>query len=285
MNPLIHLCIPWPIHTYLYRSDEANPPMQRFESIIKDRTAAFLSSEKRDKPSSDASPPPDMLSELLHVTTKRANWTPAYASTMGSANFIAGHETTTSIATSALFRIFSDPAIQARVHAELDANTNTNTNDDDDDACVYTHACIKEALRLDTVTSLPLWRKVPAGGPPLALHGHAIPPGTTVGVSMPALHSNPAVFGADAGTFRPERWLEGDHRRRRTSLAWGGGAHTCPGRNLAEMMLAKVVLGVLRGFEGEVVGVRGGREMGSFTYVAMRLGIEVRFWERGKGSV
>lgn len=136
---------------------------------------------------------------------------------MASFNFVAGHETTTSIATSVLACICADPAIKARVLAEL------CQHGDDIDRCKYTQACLKEALRFRPVTSLALWRKVPAG-PPLRLHGYEFPPGSTVGVNVPAMHLNPAIFGDDAEKFRPERWLEDPEAWRtldRMSLAWG----------------------------------------------------------------
>ncbi|KAI1380418.1 cytochrome P450 [Hypoxylon crocopeplum] len=247
-------------------------------SIIKERTAKFLSSEIQEKavsPSQD----PDMLTELLHVTTKKADWKPHYASAMASFNFVAGHETTTSIATSAIVCMCSDAAIKARVQAEL------REHNGDMDKCRYTQACIKEVLRMRPVTSLALWRKVPANGPPLTLHGYTIPAGTTVGVNVPAMHLNPANFGADAAAFRPERWLEEPDAWReldRLSLAWGGGAHTCPGRNLAELMLHKVVPVVMREFDVEIVEMPPPEAMDSFTYIAIMTGVKARFLARGK---
>ncbi|XDG06323.1 hypothetical protein ABKA04_005938 [Annulohypoxylon sp. FPYF3050] len=249
--------------------------------IIKDRTAAFVSSEKKPY-SENTEAAPDMLSELLAATTKKPNWKIHYASAMASFNFVAGHETTTSIATSTLVSICSSPTIKSKIQAELAEHTHNGILDYE--KCRYTQAAVKEALRLHPVTSLALWRKVPAG-PPLSLHGYTFPPGTTVGVNVPALHTNPSIFGPDAGTYRPERWLESPEAWRnldRLSLAWGGGAHTCPGKNLAEMLLGKVVGRVLREFEVEVVEVPDLREMRSFTYIAIMTGVKARFWGRGE---
>ncbi|KAI1141491.1 cytochrome P450 [Hypoxylon sp. FL0543] len=250
----------------------------RTQSIIKERTAAFLTSEKQDQPATDATP--DMLSELLQTTTKKADWKPHYASAMAGFNFVAGHETTTSIAASTLLSIYSDPSIKARVQAEL------REFGGDMEKCRYTQACIKEALRVRPVTSLALWRKVPAG-PNLKLHGYEFPPGTTVGVNVPAMHLNPANFGPDAAEFRPERWLESPEAWRaldRMSLAWGGGAHTCPGRNLAEMLLHKVVPTIMREFDVEIVEVPDLESMRSFTYIAIMTGVKVRFRVREKAD-
>ncbi|KAI0888437.1 cytochrome P450 [Annulohypoxylon maeteangense] len=248
--------------------------------IIKARTAAFVSSEKQLHPAhTDAeaeAAAPDMLSELLAATTTKPNWKVHYASTMASFNFVAGHETTTSIAASALSAISTSTGVQSRIQAELDEHNG------DFDKCRYLQAAIKETLRIHPVTALALWRKVPAGAP-LRIHGYTFPPGTTVGVNVPAMQVNPTIFGADAAQFRPERWLESEEAWRmleRVSLAWGGGAHTCPGRNLAELLLAKIVAGVLREFEVEVVERPDVGMMRSFTYVAIMTGVKVRFWPR-----
>ncbi|KAI1208540.1 cytochrome P450 [Annulohypoxylon truncatum] len=256
--------------------------------IIKNRTAAFLSSEKQ-APSvdagTDAEAAPDMLAELLAATTKKPNWKVHYASAMASFNFIAGHETTTSIAVSTLVSICSSPSIKSRVQAELDSSSSSSPGAAlDFEKCKYTQAALKETLRLHPVTSLALWRKVPPG-PPLQLHGHSFPPGTTVGVNVPALHVNPSIYGADAELYRPERWLASPEAWRqldRLSLAWGGGAHTCPGRNLAELMLAKVVPRLLSEFDVQIVERPDVRAMESFTYIAIMTGVKARFWARGR---
>ncbi|KAI4862728.1 cytochrome P450 [Hypoxylon rubiginosum] len=251
------------------------------QSIIKQRTAAFFSPEKQEKqqqPAPSEAAAPDMLTELLQHTAKKADWKPHYAAAMAGFNFVAGHETTTSAATSVLASICADPAVKARVQAEL------REFGDNMDECRYTQACIKECLRFRPVTSLALWRKVPAG-PPLRLHGYEFPPGSTVGVNVPAMHLNPANFGPDAEEFRPERWLESPEAWRRLdrlSLAWGGGAHTCPGRNLAELMLHKIVPVVMREFDVEIVETPPLESMQSFTYIAIMTGVKARFTPRGK---
>ena len=47
---------------------------------------------------------------------------------------------------------------------------------------------------------------VPEGGATIC--DHRLPGGTIVSMSAPVTQIDPAVFGADAESFRPERWLE-----------------------------------------------------------------------------
>ena len=132
--------------------------------------------------------------------------------------------------------------------------------------------------------SLP--RVVPHDGPPVELHGFKLPPGTIVGCSPAALHRNKAIFGADADVFRPSRWLEADPQQRRAmervNLTWGGGARTCPGRYLAEMVVYKAVVALIRAFDVEAT--MPPEEEIRYYFLAMLTGVKARFHAVGKSS-
>jgi cytochrome P450 len=70
---------------------------------------------------------------------------------------------------------------------------------------------IKEALRLHAPTCFPFERIVPAEGTEVC--GFYIPPGTVIGTMAPLMNLNKDVFGEDAESFRPERWLGQDPDR------------------------------------------------------------------------
>ena len=86
-------------------------------------------------------------------------------------------------------------------------------------------AVINESLRMHSPTGLIFERMVPAGG--AVISGVNLPEGTKVGVNSwgassnvahsidmntnydpLVLHRNKQVFGQDADTYRPERWIE-----------------------------------------------------------------------------
>lgn len=66
------------------------------------------------------------------------------------------------------------------------------------------------------------------------------------GLNAWALHQNPQIYGVDAASFRPERWLE--HAKDSPVLkameacyaTFGFGSRTCVGRNIAMMEIYKV---------------------------------------------
>lgn len=99
-------------------------------------------------------------------------------------------------------------------------------------------AVMKEAMRLHPSICFPLERVVPAGGANVC--GYDLPGKTIVGILAPIINRDKGVFGEDADTFRPERWLEAEPARLklmdrtfftvRLSSPWS--ILTCPSQHL-----------------------------------------------------
>jgi cytochrome P450 len=105
-----------------------------------------------------------------------------------------------------------------------------------------------------------------------------------VGCNPVSLHRSAEIFGHDADDFRPARWLTGGDPTRirdmeRYNLTWGGGARSCPGRNLAQLVLCKVVPTLFREFDIEVVEMPAEDDV-KYYFMAMLTGVKVRFLPR-----
>ncbi|KAM7205447.1 Cytochrome P450 monooxygenase sdnT [Naviculisporaceae sp. PSN 640] len=253
------------------------------------------STAKKSKPSKNKqdSPPNDLLTDLIQLHKTKPEFTEHYLRRMAITNFGAGHETMCSAMTSIMSMIGSHPDVQEKIVEELAShgfihntmtsgdNTVTHINYDTAASLAYTLATIKEAQRLHPVIGMSLSRKVPASG--LSIDGVYIPPRTTVGCNPVSLHRNTSIFGDDADQFRPERWLQDDVEKRRVmeryNLTWGGGARTCPGRHLAEMVLWKVVPALVREFEVVVTKMPKDEEV-EYYFMAMLTGVRARFVPR-----
>lgn len=72
----------------------------------------------------------------------------------------------------------------------------------------YLTACIKEGMRMHPSVGAPLPRRVPEGGREIA--GHYFKEGCKVGVNAWVVHCDESVFGEDARTYNPDRWIERD---------------------------------------------------------------------------
>lgn len=96
----------------------------------------------------------------------------------------------------------------------------------------YLRACISEAMRMHPPFATSLPRVAPAGG--AVVSDTHIPGGYIVGVNPAVLQRDKVVYGPDADTFNPDRWIEGDHAwMERTMFQFGAGTHTCIGKNVS----------------------------------------------------
>lgn len=219
----------------------------------------------------------DMVADLIQLHKDRPEFNLQYLRRMAMTNFGAGHETMTSTLISVFSMIGSHTQAQKRAADEV-LKCSDPSSFDSAVQLHFTQASIKEAQRLHPVIGMSLPRKVPETG--MSIDGLYFPPGTTVGCNPVSLHRNPDIFGLDAETFCPDRWLNSDDMRAmdRYNLIWGGGARTCPGRNLAEMMVSKIVPSLIRDFEIQVT-IPPDKEM-PYYFMAMLTGVRARFIPR-----
>ncbi|ELR08254.1 hypothetical protein GMDG_03055 [Pseudogymnoascus destructans 20631-21] len=146
----------------------------------------------------------------------------------------------------------------------------------------YLQACIKEALRMYPIVGTPFDRVVPKGG--AILSGHFIPEGTVVGISGWATQRDKQVFGDDAESYRPERWLDADEKQvrvmDRSTLAFGQGTRGCVGKHVAMMALTKTVGQIVRVFDMEWAASREEWEVTCRQHVR-QTGVIMRLKRRG----
>ena len=117
----------------------------------------------------------------------------------------------------------------------------------------YLSAVIKESFRIHPPYVGLLEKTVPEGGDYLP-DGRFLPAGTMIGSNIWAIQRDRAVFGDDAETFRPERWLECENPEQRASmertveLCFSSGRYTCLGKEVAIMEISKTVAEVCNQF-------------------------------------
>jgi cytochrome P450 len=169
----------------------------------------------------------DVLSLLLSARDEDgAPMTPAEMRDELVTALVAGHETTASQLAWAFEQIARAPAVQLRLHAELD--------DGDDDA--YLTATINEILRRRPVVPNAEPRLVKQ---PIEIGGIEYRPGVVLFASAHLLHHDPSIY-PDPFAFRPERFLQtppGTY----TWIPFGGGRRRCIGASFA-LLEMKIVL-------------------------------------------
>ncbi|KAJ4985203.1 cytochrome P450 [Stagonosporopsis vannaccii] len=115
----------------------------------------------------------------------------------------------------------------------------------------YLEAVIKETMRYFPPFAFGIDRVVPTGG--AVISGIPIPAGAEVGAQVESLHRDFGVFGDDADTYRPERWLEASEERRsmmeKGFLGFSAGKRVCLGIHIAMLEIKKVIPLVLMNFD------------------------------------
>ncbi|RSM12473.1 hypothetical protein CDV31_006314 [Fusarium ambrosium] len=130
-------------------------------------------------------------------------------------------------------------------------------------ALPYLEACAREAMRMHPGVCMLLERYVPETGLKLP-DGSFVPPGTAVGINPYVAGRNKGIWGDDADTYRPERWLQSEgetdaaYKERlrlynAADLTFGGGSRVCIGRNLAQLELYKIVATLINKYEISLV--------------------------------
>lgn len=215
----------------------------------------------------------DLAADLMRLHQEKTAFDEAYLRKMIMTNFGAGHETLASTLTSVMAMIGTHPSVAQRLSDEFSNSGLTMTP--------YLSAVIKETKRLHPVIAAALPRRVPRGG--LSTDGFFVPAGITVGCSPIALQRNEDICGPDPEAFSPARWLDDADRAKdmeHFSLSWGGGARTCPGRHLAEMIVHVVIPRLVQEFEVEV-DMPNSRDMPSY-FLSIMTGVVARFRPREK---
>ena len=190
---------------------------------------------------------PDLLSRMLEQTDPETGR--KMPDDMMAANlitfFAAGHDSTSSLLTTAMFYISQYPEVEERLVAEI--NEVLPGEDDlptyqDLKKLKYMTQVLKECLRLHPPAPGFLKRAIKDG----KLGSYNLKDGTQVLTSLAALHTNPAVWGPNATKFDPGHFSpEAEAARHKYSwLPFSAGPRACIGMQLS-LTEARVALAIL----------------------------------------
>jgi len=150
---------------------------------------------------------------------------------------LAGHETTATALSWALYEVGRDPELLRRCQQAADAG--------DDD---FLDAVMKESMRLHPVIPMVVRTLMK----PATIAGIDIPAGATVGPSIVIAHQKTDNH-ADPWTFRPERFL-GQNPPANTWIPFGGGVRRCIGAGFSLMEGVAVLREVFASYDVTTVG-------------------------------
>jgi cytochrome P450 len=152
--------------------------------------------------------------------------------------FLAGHETTANALAWTWYLLAEHPAVEARLHEEIDRVLGDRTATAEDvPRLTYTHDVVAETMRLYP----PAWGLGRKAIRETKLGPWTIPEGALVLVT-PLVTQRHAQWWPQPHTFRPERWAEDAKGRPKFAyFPFGGGGRLCIGEPFAWMEAVLIV--------------------------------------------
>jgi cytochrome P450 len=165
--------------------------------------------------------------------------------------FLAGHETTASTLSWAWWLLAQNPAVEAKLYAELDAVLGGRAPSLDDLTNLsYTGHVITEVLRLYPAA----WGLARLVVEPHEVAGYPVTKGMGVAMAQWVVHRDPRWYD-EPEKFQPDRW-QGDLLKRLPRFAYfpfGGGPRQCIGNTFALMEAALVLATIAQKFRLRLV--------------------------------
>jgi cytochrome P450/NADPH-cytochrome P450 reductase len=158
---------------------------------------------------------------------------------------IAGHETTSGLLSYALYHLWKNPEVQAKLIAEADAvlgrDYSYEITYEDCARLDYTQRVLKEALRL--TPTIPMFSRTIRRDTRLGQGTYQVHGGDRIFFSLGPLQRDPLYWGEDAETFEPDHFTAEAEQTRHPDAyhPFGMGARACIGFQFA-LLEAKMVL-------------------------------------------
>lgn len=152
--------------------------------------------------------------------------------------FGAGTETTSTTIYWCVLYMLNYPDVQEKVHQELMEHVGSHRvpNMQDKTKLNYLNAVIMETQRLASIVPLSLLHLCSEN---VTLNGYTIPKGTYIVPNLDSVLHDKTIWGKDAMSFKPERFLDstGKLQDREELIPFGIGRRVCLGEALAKMEL------------------------------------------------
>ena len=251
-----------PIYTRFFRHPISSPIIQFAQSLLQERIDPEKSKQAKESEApvvvaandENLHRRPDFLTRFMTLSSENPEpMTDKQILANLFANINAGSDTIASTLRAIFYYLLKNPESLFELYIELDSALESGrltlpyTTWAETQSLPYLAAVIKEGLRMHPALSLPLERITPPSG--LHIHNTYIPPGTVIGINPYVLQRDSRIFGSDAESWNPSRWLSEEEKHSKkmehSLLTFGAGKRGCLGRNIATLELHKIVPALL----------------------------------------
>jgi len=181
---------------------------------------------------------------------------------------VAGHETTSTATTWALFALTQAPETQTKLREELLRIPTDSPSMEELSSLPYLDAVVRETLRIHSPvpSSVRVAMEddiIPLNTPFVdkngqTQHGIKVTKGDTIFIPILAINRSKAIWGEDATAFRPERWESVPEGANSIPGVWGnqlsflGGPRACIGYRFSLIEMKALLFTLIRAFEFEL---------------------------------
>jgi cytochrome P450 len=233
--------------TQMARYDLPGLPYRNILRVSEELDAVYQAMIDQKRASKE--PQPDVLATLIQINeedSERLN----DAELIGHAHslFVAGHDSTASSASWALFLLAQHPRIYADLLDELEGELHGGVPSLEQlGRLPLLDSVVKETLRL--LTPSPVMRRKTTA--PCNIGGYDVSADTPVMLSPYITHRNPELY-PEPQRFRPERWANLNPSTYQY-LPFGAGVHMCVGSIFAQLELKLVLAAVVQRYRLSIV--------------------------------
>ncbi|CAG5115333.1 unnamed protein product [Candidula unifasciata] len=152
--------------------------------------------------------------------------------------FGAGTETTSTTIRWCILYILNNPSVQDKVYDEIKENVGTDrtVTIQDKSHLTYLNAVIMETQRLASIIPMSVPHIV---SEKVTLRGYTLPKGTWILPNLDSVLHDKAIWGEDAMSFRPERFIDNDGKLKNPEqfIPFSIGRRVCLGESMAKSEL------------------------------------------------
>lgn len=182
--------------------------------------------------------------------------------------FFAGHETSSTQMTWALYFLCANPGIQEKLYEELIRVPTDTPSADELAGLPYLDSFVRETLRLRSVAPVTVRianrdNSIPVSEPYIDRYGRThseirIKRNEVVIIPIHAVNCSKQIWGEDASEFNPDRWLNLPEAANDIPGVWGsmmtflGGSRSCIGFRFALFEMKALLFTLIRSFSFEL---------------------------------